>query len=372
MPARARIGLVAAALVVAACDDQPRGRLVQEGLPRGIVSGEYKPAIVSDDVAKVAWTVSSPALRSPFAFYALGDTLGIIVDRAPPFMHLVNLRRATYLWPLVITAEDPVEAFNVHRIAPSPHDPLEFMGYDMFGSTLTTFRVGNQDKPVTVVRTLMLKSPEAIDGVVWHRDGRISVEPVRDSSLRAFVLPDGGLSEPSGMSLATLAQDWVTPGAARDAMEGQTCASPNRSKLARAFQFSGRLLVLDSLGQEINEKREKTFFDPQFIVHETGEVVFDQRGNLGRLAYRWCGATRQFIFALYSGSLSRSSTRTPEPYARQVHVYDWNGVLRGGFYLQRSALSLDVTPDGKWLVALEGARDPSLVAYEVPKRFRGR
>jgi hypothetical protein len=130
--------------------------------------------------------------------------------------------------------------------------------------------------------------------------------------------------------------------------------------------------VLDGAGNRIDGVISTRAFDPQFEVRgQTGEVVFSP-ASTSRVAYRACGATKDYVFTLFSGRRPRQSERTPDASSTQVHVFDWRSNMVGAFRLQRDVVSLDVTADGRTLVALEGALGNALVGYTVPRRYRTR
>jgi hypothetical protein len=302
----------------------------------------------------------------------LSEELAVVLDRADPFMHLIDVKRGVYSYALTPGPEDSTDALNVYRIAPSPSDAHEFLGYDLIGGTLNLWRIGGAERPLTLVSRITLQSIETVDAPIWHPDGRISVELTRVNALRAWVGRDGTLSEPTGVALTAGQPSWIPDEAWRRAMAGNTCASPDRKRIARVFQHTARLLVLDSAGNSVPGARDESFFSPSFDVRDvTGEVVFAGNSNTSRLAYRACSATRDRIYALFSGRLPRLSGANSEPVAGQVHVYDWRGRMLGGFRLQRDAIGLGVTPSGRMLLALEGgAYDPGITAYGIARRYR--
>jgi hypothetical protein len=371
MPRPRLIALTALLLAAASCGkDDSRVRLQESQF--GGVSAEVQPTVISGDSPAPAWRVVSANFGRPFRVRVLSESLAVVLDRADPFMHLVDVKRGEYLYPLVPPLEENGGPLNVYRLAPSPSDALEFIGYDLIGGTLTTFRVGGADQPLTVLRSVRLSAVETIDAPIWHRDGSVTVEPLRENSLRAQVAADGSLASHSGVSLADGAFSWVPSAVWRRAMGGQTCPRPDRTRIARTFQYMGQLMVLDSLGAAIRGTRDDRFFPPQFEVRdETGEVVFAPNGNSSRLAYLSCGATRDRVFALFSGRRPRFTSRNTEVGAAQIHVYDWNAAMTGGFRLQRDALAMDVTPDGRTIVALEGGYvEPAVAGYAVPRKYR--
>jgi hypothetical protein len=359
-------------ILAAACADTPTYqpiRLTGDASANSF-GGEVRPTAVGSDIPPRLWRVPAASFRRPYAVHALGEHRAVVLDRAAPFLHLIDTDRGEYLYPLTAIVEDSSESVRVDRIAPSPTDSFEFVGLDLLGNTVTAYRIGMLEKPLTALRSIRLSSVEAVDAPVWHADGSISVEPVRENALRARVGSDGVMEEPTGVALTADKLDWVPSAVWRDAMEGHTCASPDRSKLARTFQHMGQIMVLDAKGNRIPGSASDRFMTPQFEVRDpTGEVVFNSSG-MARTAYRGCGATNEHVFALFAGTRQRATTGRPEPRALQVHVYNWRGWLLGGFRAGGEAVALDVTPSGRILLVLEGYTRVELVAYEVPRKFR--
>jgi hypothetical protein len=274
-----------------------------------------------------------------------------------------------YLRPLMGTSVGDVQPFSVHRIAVSPHNPLEFAAYDLIGSTMAYFRVGAGERPLTLLSKLKLQSVEAIESPVWHSSDVLSVELVRENSLRAFINVDGALSEPTGISLSAFGPSWAPPNIRRDAGEGQTCVAPDRTRMARSFQYMGLMLLLDTLGNQMTGTSPDIFFEPQFVVHDSREVVFGAQTGGARVAYRSCAATNAVVVGLFSGMNFRqggsSGRGRLSSGARQIHIFDWRGRLLRGFRVERDAVWLDVTADGKRILVLEGGVTSAVVAYTL-------
>jgi hypothetical protein len=372
MNGRRPLVLLSCALFLAGCAGDPEPPTWLYDRSSNAPNGEIRPSYLGDNSARMLWRIEPQEFGRPFQIRVLSDSLALVLDRAVPFLHLIDLKRGLYLHPLLATGEDDPRVTRAHRIALSPESESEFVAYDLVANTLTTLRLEGAGGRVSVVRAIHLSGVETVDAPVMLADGTVSVEPQREHTLRAIATPDGALEQHSGISLTSLRNGGTPPGVWRRAMEGQTCPSPNRNKLVRTFSHMGQVMVLDAAGNAVEGTNSTRAFDPQFEVRQqTGEVVFSPAANAGRLAYRDCGVTEDFVFTLFSGRRPRQTERGPSG-STQVHVFDWRANMVGAFRLQRDAVSLDVVLDGSTLVALEGGFGNAVVGYAVPRKYRTR
>jgi hypothetical protein len=100
---------------------------------------------------------------------------------------------------------------------------------------------------------------------------------------------------------------------------------------------------------------------PIFEADSNGELRFVDR----RHAYRGCTATKDFLFALYSGRPDSLENRDWAQSAEFVHVFDWEGGLRAVFQLDRDIGVIAVNSSGDTLFA-SSYSDASIYRYELP------
>jgi hypothetical protein len=108
--------------------------------------------------------------------------------------------------------------------------------------------------------------------------------------------------------------------------------------------------------------------EPVFERDDTGKVTF----NRDRRWYVNCAATRDLLFALFSG---RSRTEydwegnqddwETSQSAQYVHVFDWAGQLRAVYHLDRDVVAIVLDPSGRFLYA-GSLSDSRIYRYQLP------
>lgn len=223
---------------------------------------------------------------------------------------------------------------------------------------LTDFPAGKfvPGKIFTIVGGTLLTTPQWI-----ARDRLISTGLFSRELLAAFdadgkVLPGVGRFEFGDPRASVLVrQQAYSLRLAREASDG---------RLILYSRMSDRWDILDASGRRVRTNQRPFGFDP--VLYVVGERRSDAAITPdSRYGYRSIKTTATRIYALYSGRREGDFPRDAAM-ARYVHVYDWDGRLRGVVDLAVDALDISVDPGGEHLWALRHDPTPGLVVYAIP------
>ncbi len=151
------------------------------------------------------------------------------------------------------------------------------------------------------------------------------------------------------------------------AYTGTLAARPDRGRLALGTRHADQLEIYHRDGRLLHRVRGRPRFDPRFEVRTSRGQPYMATGDDLRFGYVDVTATGGSIFALYSGR-TRSEHPGRANFGRTVHVYDWEGRLRGTLALDADAIAVAV--DGDRLYALRHAPSPAVLAYTLPPDLR--
>lgn len=100
--------------------------------------------------------------------------------------------------------------------------------------------------------------------------------------------------------------------------------------------------------------------DPELVSYQYGYVQEDDT----KLGYVDVTASRDFVFALFSGR-TYAGYEGRENFGREVHVFDWDGALRGVVQLEVDVIGLAVDEDANSLYVAEHDPVPTISQYDL-------
>ena len=202
-----------------------------------------------------------------------------------------------------------------------------------------------------ILDSLSFRLEEQVWDISWRADSTLL--GLAQDGVHALVTFDD-----SGKVLRRLVGDssgWarIPPADRADARSAYMCSSPDGAKVALAYRHAGRVELYSADGDLLARARAPHPFEPWIDDHPAIRVkypdgTFSSGSPNHRAAYYACAASRQHVFALFSGRLRKDFVRTQHE-CRHVHVFDWSGRLVRVIGLDHGTGTLEVDPGGSRL-----------------------
>jgi hypothetical protein len=303
----------------------------------------------------------------------VSDDRLVVLDRSAPMVHVFGLPAGTHLGSFGQNGEGPGEYRSAWQVERDAKDPRDVWIYDI--SLLRMTRLGFSQVPLPEVREVV--NLNAGSGVflhpVWLSDTTLVVSGITPTHADGRLL----LTDRAGGVIRMIGKPPRHPGSAaipttvlQHAYEGPLAVHPDRTRFALATRQADRLEIYRSDGNQLAEVVGATGFLPEFEVKERAEGVSMATGDNLRVGYVDLAATRDHIYALFSGVLRRDAGSSTF-FGREVHVFDWSGAKVGRMRLDEPAFTIAVTPDGTRMYAVRHEPQPAIVAYSLPRLSPG-
>lgn len=144
--------------------------------------------------------------------------------------------------------------------------------------------------------------------------------------------------------------------------QSTTAAHPDHDRLAVASRYASALEIYRPDGSLI------AMADAPFPIAPDAKLVSFQHGFVQEddtpLGYVEVAASGDYVFALFSGR-TFAEYKGREMFARDVHVFDWEGALRGVVRLEVDVVSLAVDRDSQSLYVVEHDPVPTVAEYDL-------
>ncbi|MFQ5679950.1 MAG: BF3164 family lipoprotein [Gemmatimonadota bacterium] len=186
----------------------------------------------------------------------------------------------------------------------------------------------------------------------FYPDGRLAEFDARGTLLRSVgPLPPN----PSGVPPSVLQQAYL----------GRMKARPDRSLLAVGARYAGEIEIYRADGTLLHRVSGPSPVEPRFAVQETSHGPAMASGDDLRFAYLDVAATRERIYALFSGR-TRGGFPGEANYGEYVHVFDWEGRFLEAFRLDADAIAIAADESEGRLYAVRHLPTPAVVEYRLP------
>ena len=160
--------------------------------------------------------------------------------------------------------------------------------------------------------------------------------------------------------------DTIAVSVRQHAYQSRMRPNADRSRWALAARNAGRLEVYDSSGSLVAEAKVPFRFEPKYLARVRRGTALMSSGRDLRVGYVDVATTENLIFALFSGRTGVSHGMGRSSFGEYVHVFDWDGALRGVLRLDGAeASSIAVDERGTTLYALRQYPSRSVIAYPV-------
>jgi hypothetical protein len=299
----------------------------------------------------------------------VSDDRLVVLDRSAPMVHVFSLPAGTHLGSFGQNGEGPGEYRSAWHVEGDAKNPRAVWIYDI--SLLRMTRLEFSQAPLPEVREVV--NLNAGSGVflhpVWLSDTTLVVSGITPTHADGRLL----LTDRAGGVIRMLGKPPQHPGSAaipttvlQHAYEGPLAVRPDRARFALATRQADRLEIYRSDGNQLAEVVGTTGFLPEFEVKARAGGVSMATGDNLRVGYVDLAATRNHIYALFSGVLRRDAGSSTF-FGREVHVFDWSGAKVARLQLDEPAFTIAVTPDGTRMYAVRHEPAPAIVRYSLPR-----
>lgn len=201
------------------------------------------------------------------------------------------------------------------------------------------------------------------------------LSPVRTASgevLAVGFFPEArfGVFDQTGRQVDTRGKlpEWsepIPPAVLQQAFRGKIRPDPAHQRFAMGARHAGRLEVFDASGQRLARAEVPIDFEPRFTVntHEDRPPSMGSGDDL-RFGYVDIATTGSHIYGLFSGRVRREYPNSAN-YAREVHVFDWDGRLEAVMNLDADVLAIAVDERDESLYAIVHDPLPAIMKYEL-------
>lgn len=151
----------------------------------------------------------------------------------------------------------------------------------------------------------------------------------------------------------------------QQAFLSRLAARPDGRAFAVAARYAGRIDLIDDRGVSRGQVTAPYPFDPDFTVTRRGDFPVASFPPESVTGYIDAAASERFVFGLFSGRTEKAFPGR-DNYARDIHVFDWDGVLVEVLRTDRDVFAIEVDAVRGRLLAIVHDPVPAIVAYPLP------
>lgn len=302
---------------------------------------------------------------------ALADGRLVVLDAMQdPAIHVLRILDGEHLGSLGPWGSGPGEFTGAwHLNAPAGGDRGVWV-YDLQQGRMTLLRVDllsasspSPTRPEDIVGEMIRLESSAPEAFVWLGD---SLMVATGTFGRGWL----GVLDPSGELIRTLGRlPETSPSAPRTvrqhAFQATLVRRPGGRLVGVGTRQASRVQIFDVSDGSVLRAETPEDFEPVFDVVESGGSPVLAFTRETRYGYIDMAATRDALYGLFSGETLGELPDRRVVTGTQVHVFDWQGVLRGRMRLPRGALSIAVDPAGGTLFAGHVRPTPSVAGYRL-------
>lgn len=197
-------------------------------------------------------------------------------------------------------------------------------------------------------------SPTSIVGVGAFTDKRLTLYDSTGKRVRSL----GSLP---------LLDEGVPATVAHQALQPSTAVSATGHRLAVGARYSGQVDMYSMPEGMLSSARAPVPFRPRIDVGSNGAMLVFRTDRDTRFGYISMTSSADRVFALFSGR-SRAQFPGRANYARELHVFDWNGRLIEVMRLDRDVFAIASNQEGNILYAISHDPDSEIVKFSTGAR----
>lgn len=330
-------------------------------------AGPVDPLTYEATVHDVAGTVhfGGEQLGQPTALQISGDALLVLDRRSDRSVHVLDAASGSLRGSAGSRGEGPGEFMAAWSIDRAPDDEADRIWvFDADTQRLTQIDLGRLERGEPwAQRFVSLRGSAPAINPVWTAAGEL---------LASGFFTDGrfGVFDRDGRQVAMRGAlpQWpraVPPDVLQHAFQARIESDPPGRRFAVGSRHAGRLEIFDALGRWVANADVPFEFDPVFSTEKRDDKVVMGSGKDLRFGYIDVATTERRIFGLFSGR-KRGDYPGRANFARDVHVFDWNGRLEGVIRLDQDAIAITVDSNERRLFAARHDPAPAILRYELP------
>lgn len=305
---------------------------------------------------------------------AVVDGRLVLLDQSAPMVHVFRLPSGERIRSFGNEGEGPGEFRSATTVQGDPRQPGAFWVFDMGLNRMTRFRLGHDSLP-SVAEVVNLHGGWGLHfQPVWLSDTTLVGSGIylRHPNIRLLVADRAG--RPT-RTIGTLPEhpggSGIPSSVLQHAYEARMAVHPDRTLIAVGTRHADRLEIYRPDGTLVRQVTGPAGFIPVFEVNQRAQGASMATGDDLRVGYLDLTATRDHLFALFSGN-TRGEARGRTYFGKEVHVYDWSGDRIATLALDEWAFSITVDTAGPgFLYAVRHDPAPNLARYTLPATLRG-
>ena len=330
------IGSVVACVGLSGCE---------AGQTNGDTADASLPGLMDDAPLLEATEVSAaPIIGRPASLVWTGGVLWVRDAAGDPGLHLIDPGSGELMQSVGTRGDGPGEfSSSPFGLLEDLEEPGVIWAWDPGHQRLTRF----EQRPLGEyeLETVRLQGSPTVQRVVRVDAGRIIGVAGSDEARFALFAPDGRRERTVSYPLPgpENAPRRSRINAANQAIE--LCSWPGRGFVIAHTQF-GRIEYYDQDGEFVRLAHVPAPSEPIFEPNEAGVPTFRWR----RSHYIGCAASDLGLYALYAGR-DLSSEWEFAASGDAIHVFGWDGQLRGAYRLDRDVSSIEIDVNARLLYA---------------------
>lgn len=348
------VAAICLAVLVSACDGEG-GPPLKYGAAE-LDHSSLKPRKLSGRVL-----AQGDYLARPGSVIRLQNYLLVLDDLSDSVLHVVSAADGRRIRSLGRKGEGPGEFKGAWSLEPHPTRPTSAWVYDIALGRLTRVDLDSAYADPEMIRTT--GTGTAIQPV-WVSDTAFASIALSPGGRLSFFSKGGEFKGAAGP--LAVAEDKIPAAVSQQAWTGMLVSNPGRGLLALVTQHADQLELYAADGKLVRKVRGPFRFDPQFTVENVQGQAIMGSGESMRFGYMSAAATGDKIYALFSGR-TREAFGPESSFSRFVHVYDWNGNLEQVLELDTAILSIEISPDQKWIYGIRHDPEPAIMAFELER-----
>jgi hypothetical protein len=305
--------------------------------------------------------VDEAAVSLPAAVIGFGSGLLVGDIGSDTLLKLFSPSSGAPPHPVAREGEGPGELRIVSSLQEFPAGSGVLWAFDSQLRRLTAFtgsqtgQLRYQDPPLSI------RVPGAPLHVRWLTDSSLIAVGFFEEG--RFLLLDRNGEVIRAMGVIPLA-DQMPPLAAQQALQPSLATRPRGPHVVIGSRYASRLDIYDVRNGELVLVRTPVVFEPPLTVIRRGDLPVFVSDAHTRFGYLDVTATDDRIYALFSGR-TRAGFPGRANMGSEIHIFDWDGGLRGAVSLDRDAVHIVVNGGGQRLYAISHNPQPAVYGYDL-------
>ncbi len=293
------------------------------------------------------------------------DSLLVTLDQNNNnFFHFFHIEKEEYIGNYGTKGQGPDEFLQPFSLFYS--SPKDFFSYDIFDNSLKKIKIDSLEHgKIYYDKVISFNSIE--NSLVF---------PTKYGTYVGFGLYDSNmfkLIDSSGKDIGLFCEFPINKGTASKkidnrnialAYQGTLTMNSEKDKLVYAAVYGTILGFYDITGNSINENLLYVYDHPDFTVQNSNGGISSPITQETISAFRDIYPTENYVYTLYSGH-KIAELREKAFSAKDIYVYDWQGVPIKHFITDIPINTIAITKDDKKMYAITYNPEPEIVVFDL-------